>query len=121
MITTLSAMIASHVRDGDCVALEGFTHLIPFAAGHELIRQRRRDLHLVRLTPDVIYDQLIGAGTARALTFAWGGNPGVGSAHRLRDAIEHAWPQALSWVEHSHAGLAAAYTAGASGLPTTLG
>jgi glutaconate CoA-transferase, subunit A len=116
-IVTLSEAIATHVRDGDCVALEGFTHLIPFAAGHELIRQGRRDLHLVRMTPDLIYDQLIGAGAARALTFAWGGNPGVGSAHRLRDAIEQAWPRALAVHEHSHAGLAAAYTAGASGLP----
>lgn len=105
------------VHDGDGVALEGFTHLIPFAAGHELIRQGRRDLHLLRMTPDLIYDQMIGMGCARRLTFSWGGNPGVGSLHRLRDAIEHAWPHALELDEHSHAGMAAAYTAGASGLP----
>jgi glutaconate CoA-transferase subunit A len=105
------------VPDGASVALEGFTHLIPFAAGHELIRQRRGDLHLVRLTPDLVYDQLIGAGCARRLTFSWGGNPGVGSLHRLRDAVEHAWPRPLELDEHSHAGLAAAYVAGAARLP----
>jgi len=105
------------VPDGATVALEGFTHLIPFAAGHELIRQRRRDLHLIRMTPDLIYDQLIGMGCARALTFSWGGNPGVGSLHRLRDAVENAWPAPLKIHEHSHAGMAAAYTAGAARLP----
>ena len=116
-ITTLSDAIATHVRDGVCIALEGFTHLIPFAAGHEIIRQARRDLHLVRMTPDLIYDQMIGMGCASKLTFSWGGNPGVGSLHRLRDAIEHQWPHALELDEHTHAGMAAAYTAGASGLP----
>jgi glutaconate CoA-transferase subunit A len=105
------------VPDGAKVALEGFTHLIPFAAGHELIRQRRRDLHLVRMTPDLIYDQLIGMGCARALTFSWGGNPGVGSLHRLRDAVEHGWPRPLEIDEHTHAGMAAAYCAGAARLP----
>ena len=109
--------LAEFVRDGDCVALEGFTHLIPFAAGHELIRQKRRELHLVRLTPDLVYDQMIGAGCARRLTFSWGGNPGVGSLHRLRDAVEHGWPRPLELDEHSHAGLAAAYVAGAARLP----
>ncbi len=116
-IVTLAEAIASHVRDGDSVALEGFTHLIPFAAGHEIIRQRRRGLHLIRMTPDLIYDQMIGAGCAAALTFSWGGNPGVGSAHRIREAIESGWPQPLAISEHSHAGLAAAYTAGAAHLP----
>jgi glutaconate CoA-transferase subunit A len=116
-IVALSEAIAELVRDGDTVALEGFTHLIPHAAGHELIRQRRRELALIRMTPDVIYDQLIGAGCARRLTFSWGGNPGVGSLHRLRDAVEHGWPQPLELVEHSHAGMAAAYAAGASNLP----
>jgi glutaconate CoA-transferase subunit A len=114
---SLQEAIARHVPDGASVALEGFTHLIPFAAGHELIRQRRRDLHLVRLTPDLIYDQMIGAGCARRLTFSWGGNPGVGSLHRLRDAVEHGWPHPLELDEHSHAGLAAAYVAGAARLP----
>lgn len=114
---SLRAAIERHVPDGACVALEGFTHLIPFAAGHELIRQKRRDLHLVRLTPDLVYDQLIGAGCARRLTFSWGGNPGVGSLHRLRDAVEHQWPRPLELDEHSHAGLAAAYAAGAARLP----
>jgi glutaconate CoA-transferase subunit A len=107
-ILPLKDAIAAHVSDGDCIALEGFTHLIPFAAGHELIRQGRKDLHLVRMTPDLVYDQLIGAGTARRLTFSWGGNPGVGSLHRLRDAVEHQWPRALELDEHSHAGMAAA-------------
>lgn len=115
--TTLSEAVADLVRDGDTVALEGFTHLIPFAAGHELIRQRRRDLTLVRMTPDVIYDQLIGTGAARKLVFSWGGNPGVGSLHRFRDAVEKDWPQPLEIEEHSHAGMAARYVAGASGLP----
>jgi glutaconate CoA-transferase, subunit A len=105
------------VRDGDVVALEGFTHLIPHAAGHELIRQGKRDLTLVRMTPDVVYDQLIGMGCARKLVFSWGGNPGVGSLHRLRDAVEHGWPAPLQLEEHSHAGMAAAYAAGASNLP----
>jgi glutaconate CoA-transferase subunit A len=114
---SLQEAIAAHVHDGDTVALEGFTHLIPFAAGHEIIRQRRRGLHLVRMTPDLIYDQMIGAGCADQLTFSWGGNPGVGSAHRVRDAIEKDWPRPLSIHEHSHAGMAAAYVAGASRLP----
>jgi glutaconate CoA-transferase, subunit A len=116
-IVPLADAVSGLVRDGDTVALEGFTHLIPHAAGHELVRQRRRDLTLVRMTPDVIYDQLIGAGCARGLVFSWGGNPGVGSLHRLRDAVEHGWPGPLEVVEHSHAGMAAAYAAGAAHLP----
>jgi glutaconate CoA-transferase subunit A len=116
-LMTLQEAVAAHVKDGQTLALEGFTHLIPFAAGHEIIRQGRVDLHLVRMTPDIIYDQMIGAGCARALTFSWGGNPGVGSLHRLRDAVEHEWPRPLQIVEHSHAGMAAAYSAGASNLP----
>jgi glutaconate CoA-transferase subunit A len=116
-ILALADALALHVRDGQSVAMEGFTHLIPFAAGHELIRQGRKHLHLIRMTPDLIYDQMIGAGCARALTFSWGGNPGVGSLHRLRDAVENGWPAPLEIVEHSHAGMAAAYTAGASRLP----
>jgi glutaconate CoA-transferase, subunit A len=116
-IVTLHEAIARHVEDGACVALEGFTHLIPFAAGHEIIRQGRRGLHLVRMTPDLVYDQLIGMGCASRLTFSWGGNPGVGSLHRLRDAIEHGWPGPLGIDEHTHAGIAAAYCAGAARLP----
>ena len=116
-LTSLSEAIQAHVADGASVALEGFTHLIPFAAGHELIRQGKRDLHLIRMTPDLIYDQLIGMGCARKLTFSWGGNPGVGSLHRLRDAVEHAWPRPLELDEHSHAGMAAAFCAGAARLP----
>jgi len=116
-IVSLADAVSTLVHDGDTVALEGFTHLIPHAAGHELIRQRRRELALIRMTPDVIYDQLIGAGCARKLTFSWGGNPGVGSLHRFRDAVEHGWPRPLELVEHSHAGMAAAYAAGAADLP----
>jgi glutaconate CoA-transferase, subunit A len=119
-LVSLKEAVAQHVRDGQTVALEGFTHLIPFAAGHEILRQGRRDLHLVRMTPDLVYDQMIGAGCARALTFSWGGNPGVGSLHRLRDAVENGWPRPLAITEHSHAGMAAAYTAGASRLPFGL-
>jgi glutaconate CoA-transferase, subunit A len=113
----LDRAVAELVDDGDSVALEGFTHLIPFAAGHEIARQRRRDLTLIRMTPDLIYDQLIGAGCARKLIFSWGGNPGVGSLHRLRDAVENGWPAPLELEEHSHAGMAARYAAGASNLP----
>ena len=116
-IVTLTDAVAELVRDGDTVALEGFTHLIPFAAGHEIIRQRRRDLTLVRMTPDLVYDQLIGAGCARKLVFSWGGNPGVGSLHRMRDALAAGWPVPLEIEEHSHAGMANRYVAGASGLP----
>lgn len=114
---TLPEAIAATVADGDTVALEGFTHLIPFAAGHEIIRQGRRDLTLVRMTPDIVYDQLIGAGCARKLVFSWGGNPGVGSLHRMRDAVEHGWPRRLELEEHSHAGMAERWRAGAAGLP----
>jgi glutaconate CoA-transferase, subunit A len=116
-IVSLSEAIAMAVHDHDSVAMEGFTHLIPHAAGREVIRQRRRDLTLIRMTPDVIYDQLIGAGCARKLVFSWGGNPGVGSLHRFRDAVEHSWPVPLELEEHSHAGMANRYVAGASGLP----
>ena len=116
-IVPLADAVRELVHDGDAVALEGFTHLIPHAAGHEVIRQQRRELTLVRMTPDVIYDQLIGMGCARKLVFSWGGNPGVGSLHRLRDAVEHDWPEPLELEEHSHAGMAAAYSAGASGFP----
>ncbi|MEV6812668.1 CoA transferase subunit A, partial [Micromonospora sp. NPDC051296] len=105
-LVSLADGVAELVRDGDMVALEGFTHLIPFAAGHEIIRQGRRDLTLVRMTPDVIYDQLIGAGCARRLVFSWGGNPGVGSLHRFRDAVQNSWPASLELEEHSHAGMA---------------
>src|SRR5229473_1742336 len=119
-ILSLQDAIADSVHDGDTVAMEGFTHLIPFAAGHEVIRQARRDLTLIRMTPDLIYDQLIGMGCASTLRFSWGGNPGVGSLHRLRDAVENDWPQPLALQEHAHAGMAAAYAAGASNLPFAM-
>jgi glutaconate CoA-transferase subunit A len=116
-IMTLREAVAELVNDGDSVALEGFTHLIPFAAGHEIIRQKRRHLTLIRMTPDLIYDQLIGMGCADKLIFSWGGNPGVGSLHRFRDAVEKGWPHPLKIEEHSHAGMANRYVAGASNLP----
>jgi glutaconate CoA-transferase subunit A len=116
-LLSLSQAVARFVADGDVVAMEGFTHLIPFAAGHEVIRQKRRDLTLVRMTPDILYDQLIGMGAARKLVFSWGGNPGVGSLHRMRDAVERGWPTPLDLDEHSHAAMANAYEAGAAGLP----
>jgi glutaconate CoA-transferase, subunit A len=116
-ITTLNEAVADLVHDGDTVALEGFTHLIPTLAGHEIIRQERRDLTLVRMTPDLVYDQMIGMGCARKLVFSWGGNPGVGSLHRFRDAVEYGWPTPLEVNEHSHASMANRYVAGASRLP----
>ena len=117
---SLSAAVEETIRDGDAVALEGFTHLIPFAATHEIIRQRRRHLTLIKMTPDIIYDQLIGMGCADKLVFSWLGNPGVGSLHRARDAIENGWPAPLAIEEHSHAALAIAYEAGAAGLPCAI-
>jgi len=113
-ITSLADAVSDLVHDGDTVALEGFTHLIPVAAGQEIIRQRKRDLTLVRMTPDIVYDQLIGAGCARKLIFSWGGNPGVGSLHRFREAVQ---THALEIEEHSHAGMANRYVAAASNLP----
>jgi glutaconate CoA-transferase subunit A len=116
-IVPLRDAVADLVGDGDAVALEGFTHLIPFAAGHELIRQGRKDLELIRMTPDVLYDQMVGMGCARKLVFSYAGNPGVGSLHRVRDAVEHGWPHPIEIEEHSHAGMANRYAAGAADLP----
>src|SRR4051795_1617670 len=116
-LLSLKEAVRELVNDGDSVALEGFTHLIPFAAGHEIVRQEKRDLTLIRMTPDLIYDQLIGMGCASKLVFSWGGNPGVGSLHRFRDAVEHDWPRPLPLEEDSPAGMANRYVAGASGLP----
>jgi glutaconate CoA-transferase subunit A len=112
--------VASLVSDGDSVALEGFTHLIPFEAGHEIIRQRRSELELIRMTPDLLYDQMIGMGVARRLVFSYGGNPGVGGLHRFRDAVENDWPRPVELEEHSHAGMANRYAAGAADLPCAL-
>jgi glutaconate CoA-transferase subunit A len=108
--------IAEHVHDGDTVVIEGFTHLICFAAGHEIIRQRRRDLTLCRLTPDLIYDQMIAAGCARKLVFSWAGNPGAGSLHAFRRAVERSDPP-LTLEEYSHFGMVARLSAGAARLP----
>jgi glutaconate CoA-transferase, subunit A len=116
-VVSLREAVAEMVRDSDSVALEGFTHLIPTAAAHEIIRQGRKDLTLIRMTPDLIYDQMIGMGCANKLIFSWGGNPGVGSLHRFRDAVENGWPGPLELEEHSHAGMSNRYVAGASNLP----
>jgi len=117
---SLPDAIRRNLHDGDSVAMEGFTHLIPFAAAHEVIRQEKKRLTLIRMTPDLIYDQLIGMGAAERLVFSWGGNPGVGSLHRLRDAVENGWPQSLVLEEHSHAAMANAYEAGAANLPFAM-
>jgi len=116
-VVSMHDAVADLVRDGDTVAIEGFTHLICFAAGHEIIRQRKRDLTLCRLTPDVIYDQMIGAGVARKLVFSWLGNPGVGSLHAIRRRVERADPEPLEIEEYSHFGMVCRYVAGASRLP----
>jgi glutaconate CoA-transferase, subunit A len=115
--TSMREAIADLVRDGDVVAIEGFTHLICFAAGHEIIRQRKRDLTLCRLAPDVIYDQMVGAGVARKLVFSWLGNPGVGSLHAIRRRIEDSNPELLEIEEYSHFGMVCRYVAGAANLP----
>lgn len=109
--------ITRYVSDGDTIVIEGFTHLICFAAGHEIIRQKRRNLTLCRLTPDLIYDQMIGAGCARKLVFSWAGNPGAGPLYALRRAVEQGVPGSLELEEYSHAGMVARLTAGASKLP----
>jgi glutaconate CoA-transferase subunit A len=116
-IVTLREAVAGLINDGDSVAMEGFTHLIPHAAGHEVVRQAKRDLTVMRMTPDLVYDQLIGMGCVSSLIFSWGGNPGVGSLHRFRDAIENGWPHPLEIDERSHADMANCYAAGAANLP----
>jgi glutaconate CoA-transferase subunit A len=116
-VTTMREAVAAHVHDGDTVVIEGFTHLICFAAGHEIIRQRRRDLVLCRLTPDLIYDQMIAAGCARKLVFSWAGNPGAGSLHAFRRAVEGKGGAPLELEEYSHFGMVARLSAGAARLP----
>jgi len=115
-VQSMKDAVAAHVRDGDTVVIEGFTHLISFAAGHEIIRQRRKNLTLCRLTPDLIYDQMIAAGCARKLVFSWAGNPGAGSLHAFRRAVEQGTPP-LELEEYSHFGMVARVSAGAAGLP----
>jgi glutaconate CoA-transferase subunit A len=119
-VLSLAEAVEEVLRDGDRVAMEGFTHLIPYAAGHEVIRQQRKRLTLIRMTPDLIYDQLVGMGCAEKMVFSWTGNPGVGSLHRVRDAVENGWPVPLALEEHSHAAMANAYEAGAAGLPCAI-
>jgi len=116
-ILSLATAVHELVRDGDAVVAEGFSHLVPFAAVHEIIRQGKRNLTAIRLSADICFDQLIGMGCVRKLIFSWAGNPGIGLLHRFRDAVEHQWPAPLEIEEHSHAGLAEALTAGAAGLP----
>lgn len=113
----LSQAVAENLKDGDTVAFEGFTHLIPTAAAHEAIRQGFKDLTLIRMTPDLIYDQMIGMGMAKKIVFSYVGNPGVGLLRRARDSMENGWPRAIEVEEHSHAGMANAYEAGAAGMP----
>ena len=119
-VVPLADAIARHVVDGCSVALEGFTHLIPFAAGHEIIRQGRRDLTVIRMTPDVVYDRMVGAGCVSRMVFSYSGNPGAGLLRRVRDAVENGWPRAIEIEEHSHAAMANAYEAGAAGLPCAM-
>ncbi len=116
-VTTMHDAIAELVHDGDTVTIEGFTHLIGFAAGHEIIRQRKRDLTLCRLTPDLIYDQMIAAGVCKKLVFSWAGNPGVGALHAMRRAVEKNDPGPLELEEYSHFGMVARFIAGAARLP----
>ncbi|MBA1157389.1 CoA transferase subunit A [Microvirga mediterraneensis] len=117
---SLKEAVAENLHDGDTVAFEGFTHLIPHAAAHEVIRQGIRDLTLIRMTPDIIYDQMIGMGLVKKIIFSYAGNPGVGLLRRMRDAIENGWPRSIETVEHSHAAMANAYEAGAAGLPCAV-
>ena len=116
-VLTMKDAIGRLVNDGDLIVMEGFTHLIPFAAGHEIIRQRRKDLTIARLTPDLIYDQLIAAGCVRKMIFSWAGNPGVGPLHAFRRAVEKGRPRPLEIEEYSHFGMVLRFMAGASNLP----
>ncbi|MCD6567000.1 MAG: CoA transferase subunit A [Bacteroidales bacterium] len=117
---SLREAVQKYVKPGISVAMEGFTHLIPHAAGLEIIRQKIHNLSLIRMTPDIVYDQMIGMGCADKLMFSWGGNPGVGSLHRLRDAVENNYPHHIEINEHSHAAMANAYVAGASNMPCAI-
>jgi glutaconate CoA-transferase, subunit A len=117
---SLKEAVTENLRDGDTVAFEGFTHLIPHAAAHEVIRQGIKNLTLIRMTPDIIYDQMIGMGLVKKVIFSYAGNPGVGLLRRMRDAIENSWPRAIETEEHSHAAMANAYEAGAAGLPCAI-
>jgi glutaconate CoA-transferase subunit A len=116
----LAEAVRQNLNDGDTVAFEGFTHLIPHAAAHEAIRQGFKDLTLLRMTPDMVYDQMIGMGMAKKVIFSYAGNPGVGLLRRMRDAIENQFPRAIETVEHSHSAMAQAYEAGAAGLPLAV-
>ncbi len=116
----LEEAVRRHVKDGMSLAFEGFTHLIPHAAAHEVMRQGMKDLTLIRMTPDIVYDQFVGLGRVKKMVFSYAGNPGVGLLRRFRDAVENGWPQVLEIEEHSHAAMANAYEAGAAGLPCSI-
>ena len=117
---SLADAVRENLNDGDSVAFEGFTHLIPHAAAHEAIRQGFKDLTLIRMTPDVVYDQMVGLGMAKKIVFSYVGNPGVGLLRRVRDSIENGYPQTIEIEEHSHSAMANAYEAGAAGLPLAV-
>ncbi len=117
---SLKDAVKKYLKNNMTVALEGFTHLIPFASAHEIIRQQYKELTLIRMTPDIIYDQLIGTGCAKKVIFSYAGNPGVGLLRRMRDSIENGWPHKIDISEHSHSAMANAYHAGASKLPFAL-
>ncbi|MCD7058963.1 CoA transferase subunit A [Pelagibacterium xiamenense] len=119
-VIPLAQAVRDNLNDGDTVAFEGFTHLIPHAAAHEAIRQGKKDLTLIRMTPDIVYDQMIGMGLAKKVIFSYAGNPGVGLLRRMRDAIENGYPREIETVEHSHAAMANAYEAGAAGMPSAF-
>lgn len=117
---SLPEAVRDNLKSGDVAAFEGFTHLIPHAAAHEAIRQGITDLTLIRMTPDIVYDQMIGMGLVKKVVFSYAGNPGVGLLRRMRDAIENQHPRGIETVEHSHSAMAQAYEAGASGLPCAV-
>ena len=117
---SLNEAVKKNLNEGEAVCFEGFTHLIPHAAAHEVIRQRIKDLTIIRMTPDVIYDQLIGSGLVKKMIFSYAGNPGVGLLRRFRDSLENGWPNKIDIEEHSHSAMAHAYESGAAGLPCAI-
>ena len=120
LVSSLQEAVSENIQSGDSAAFEGFTHLIPHAAAHEVMRQGMTDLTLMRMTPDLVYDQFVGLGRVKKMIFSYAGNPGVGLLRRVRDAVENGWPRPLEIEEHSHAAMANAYEAGAAGLPMAV-
>ena len=117
---SLNEAVSENLKEGESVCFEGFTHLIPHASAHEVIRQKIGNLTIIRMTPDVIYDQLIGMGLVKKMIFSYAGNPGVGLLRRFRDSVEKGWPNKIEIEEHSHSAMAHAYEAGAAGLPCAV-